>query len=170
MAYPSNVQQLRHHQLLVVRSFPLRLGSTVRTHGRTNDSRTCHEHRIPNVGLDMDLEYHWECRCKSTKDVWEVTCSFGCRPESILSLHRSPIIQTSTLNTALLVYATLLISLVSYGRFCTLVIGDITNHLGIACFTVRKRGNDGVWKDVVGDAPATREQEKKKKSKGKGRH
>jgi ethanolaminephosphotransferase len=43
---------------------------------------------------------------------------------------------------------TLLISLVSYGRFVYLVINDITNYLGIACFTVRKRDNEGHWEDA----------------------
>ena len=44
------------------------------------------------------------------------------------------------------VYTTLAISLISYARFCTLVINDITNFLGIACFTVRKRDIVGVWR------------------------
>lgn len=43
------------------------------------------------------------------------------------------------------VYLTLLVSLLSYARFVTLVIRDITNHLGIACFTVRKKDKEGHW-------------------------
>ena len=35
--------------------------------------------------------------------------------------------------------------MVSYGRFVTLVINDITDHLGIACFTVRKKDAGGQW-------------------------
>ncbi|KAJ7747213.1 hypothetical protein B0H14DRAFT_3117420 [Mycena olivaceomarginata] len=31
------------------------------------------------------------------------------------------------------------------GRFCTLVINDITNFMGIACFTVRKKDKNGNW-------------------------
>ncbi|KAH8825664.1 choline ethanolaminephosphotransferase [Flagelloscypha sp. PMI_526] len=57
-----------------------------------------------------------------------------------------PIIQTSELNTTILVWSTLAISLVSYLRFCTLVIQDITGYMGIACFTTKKRGADGVWR------------------------
>jgi ethanolaminephosphotransferase len=49
-------------------------------------------------------------------------------------------------NTTILVYLTLVISVLVYARFCTLVINDITNYLGIACFTVRKKDEDGVWR------------------------
>lgn len=59
---------------------------------------------------------------------------------------RAPIIQTSMRNTTIFVYLTLVISLLVYGRFCTLVINDITNYLGIACFTVRKKDDHGVWR------------------------
>ena len=37
------------------------------------------------------------------------------------------------------------VTLLSYGRFCYLVINDITEHLGIACFTVRKKDKAGDW-------------------------
>ena len=49
-------------------------------------------------------------------------------------------------NTTIFVYLTLTISLAVYARFCTLVINDITNYLGIACFTVRKKDEHGVWR------------------------
>ncbi|KAJ8085164.1 hypothetical protein PM082_003949 [Marasmius tenuissimus] len=67
---------------------------------------------------------------------------------------RGPLIQSSDENMALFVYLTLVISIIAYGRFCTLVIRDITNHLGIACFTVRKRDADGEWHDASKSAPA----------------
>jgi len=60
-------------------------------------------------------------------------------------LGRAPIIQTNTFNTAVLVWVTLLVSLVSYGRFACLVIWDITEFLGIACLTVRKKDDSGHW-------------------------
>jgi len=41
---------------------------------------------------------------------------------------------------------TLLVSLLLYGRFVMLVINDITNFLGIACFTVRKKDESGHWR------------------------
>lgn len=56
--------------------------------------------------------------------------------------------QTTPERRALAVYATLLISAVSYGRFVYLVINDITNYLGIACFTVRKKDKEGHWEDA----------------------
>ncbi|KZT73418.1 Choline/ethanolaminephosphotransferase [Daedalea quercina L-15889] len=60
-------------------------------------------------------------------------------------LDREPLIQSSRRNTAIFVYVTLAVSFLSYARFCTLVISDITNYLGIACFTVRKKDKSGEW-------------------------
>lgn len=57
-----------------------------------------------------------------------------------------PIIQSSMYNTTIFVYLTLTISIAVYVRFCSLVIDDITNHLGIACFTVRRKDEYGVWR------------------------
>jgi ethanolaminephosphotransferase len=65
-----------------------------------------------------------------------------------VAYHRDPIIQYSQKNTAIFVYLTLVMSFFSYARFCTLVINDITNYLGIACFTVRKKDAGGVWRDT----------------------
>ncbi|KAJ2912227.1 hypothetical protein MD484_g8183, partial [Candolleomyces efflorescens] len=65
---------------------------------------------------------------------------------------RPPIFQTSPRRTAYVVWATLIISLLAYARFVTLVIRDITNHLGIACFTVRKKDEHGVWKSAQPEA------------------
>ncbi|KAI0931051.1 hypothetical protein AcW1_001453 [Taiwanofungus camphoratus] len=62
-----------------------------------------------------------------------------------LILDRSPLIQSSRRNTAIFVYVTLAVSFLSYARFSTLVINDITNYLGIACFTVRKKDRSGEW-------------------------
>ncbi|KAG7100139.1 hypothetical protein E1B28_001919 [Marasmius oreades] len=73
---------------------------------------------------------------------------------------RGPILQSNDRNMAIFVYLTLVVSLVAYGRFCTLVIRDITNYLGIACFTVRKKDADGQWRDASKRAPtATKRQE-----------
>jgi ethanolaminephosphotransferase len=41
----------------------------------------------------------------------------------------------------------LILSFVYYIRFCALVINDITNYLGIACFTVRKKDPGGTWRN-----------------------
>ncbi|KAF8899396.1 Choline/ethanolaminephosphotransferase [Infundibulicybe gibba] len=83
--------------------------------------------------------------------IWSIIGAVDANLPHILG--RPPVIQTSSRNTALFVWATLIISLVLYARFCTLVIKDITNHLGIACFTVRKRDENGVWryKSVPGE-------------------
>ena len=62
------------------------------------------------------------------------------------SLHSSPpIIQTTPGRLHLFVLATLVISFASYARFVTLVINDITEYMGIACFTVRKKDAGGHW-------------------------
>ena len=37
------------------------------------------------------------------------------------------------------VWVTLVITLTAYGRFVSLVIWDITNYLGVACFTFKKK-------------------------------
>ena len=58
---------------------------------------------------------------------------------------RSPLIQYNLPRTALFVYVTLVVTFLSYARFCTLVINDITDYLGIACFTVRKKDKGGEW-------------------------
>ncbi|KAK7063617.1 choline ethanolaminephosphotransferase [Favolaschia claudopus] len=65
---------------------------------------------------------------------------------------RPPLFQTNETNRAIAVYLTLAISFVTYGRFCTLVINDITNFMGIACFTVRKKDKDGNWQESVPDS------------------
>ena len=49
-------------------------------------------------------------------------------------------------NTTIFVYLTLTISIAVYARFCSQVINDITNYLGIACFTVQKKDEYGVWR------------------------
>jgi ethanolaminephosphotransferase len=59
--------------------------------------------------------------------------------------HSPAIIQTTPGRLHLFVLAALAISLASYARFATLVINDITEHLGIACFTVRKKDAGGQW-------------------------
>lgn len=61
---------------------------------------------------------------------------FRCRP---------PIIQTNTLNTTVFVWLTLAVSAFNYGRFVYLVIYDITEYMGIACLTVRKKDEHGHW-------------------------
>lgn len=50
-----------------------------------------------------------------------------------------PLIQRSPKACAIFMGVSIAYSLGAYARFCTLVIQDITNFLGIACFTVRKR-------------------------------
>ncbi|KAJ7729090.1 choline ethanolaminephosphotransferase [Mycena maculata] len=82
--------------------------------------------------------------------VWSFVCAIDANLPLIAS--RPPVIQTSEANTTAVVYLTLAISFIAYGRFCALVINDITNFMGIACFTVRKKDKDGVWQDTVPDA------------------
>ncbi|GJE98858.1 choline/ethanolaminephosphotransferase [Phanerochaete sordida] len=63
-----------------------------------------------------------------------------------LLLNRPPLIQHNMHNIGVVVFITLGVSFVSYARWCTLVIGEITNFLGIACFTVRKKDLTGHWR------------------------
>jgi len=64
-----------------------------------------------------------------------------------------PVIQHSAKRTTILVYVALSISFFVYARFCYRVIQDVTEHLGIACFTVRKRDEKGTWKKAGELAP-----------------
>lgn len=66
--------------------------------------------------------------------------------EADLSRRRAPLLQHNLHNIGVIVFLTLGISIASYARFCTLVINDITNYLGIACFTVRKKDLSGAWR------------------------
>lgn len=59
-----------------------------------------------------------------------------------------PFLQTSPGATARVVWFTLAVSGIMYARFVILVIRDITEYLGIACFRVRKRDGEGVWRSV----------------------
>ncbi|KAJ3820336.1 choline ethanolaminephosphotransferase [Lentinula raphanica] len=60
-----------------------------------------------------------------------------------------PIIQSTPARTTLLIYTTLLLSFFAYARFCAGVINEITEFLGIACFTVRKKDGEGRWRSVI---------------------
>ncbi|GLB43667.1 putative CDP-alcohol phosphatidyltransferase class-I family protein [Lyophyllum shimeji] len=76
--------------------------------------------------------------------VWSAVGALDANLPHILG--RPPVIQASMKNTTIFVWLTLILSFLVYARFVILVINDITNYLGIACFTVRKKGEDGVWR------------------------
>ncbi|KAJ7508427.1 Choline/ethanolaminephosphotransferase [Mycena galericulata] len=82
--------------------------------------------------------------------VWSLVCAVDANLPLLAG--RTPVLQTSEARRTAVVYLTLVISLAAYARFCTLVINDITDFMGIACFTVRKKDKDGVWQDTVPDA------------------
>ncbi|KAG2144675.1 CDP-alcohol phosphatidyltransferase-domain-containing protein [Suillus bovinus] len=63
-------------------------------------------------------------------------------------IDRSSLIQSTPKRTAVFIYLTLAVSFITYARFCALVIRDITEFLGIACFTVRKKDGEGVWRET----------------------
>jgi len=85
--------------------------------------------------------------------LWLVSLAGGIDAQMPVLFGRPPIFQTTPTRAALAVSLVFLLSLVSYARFCTLVIQDITNYLGIACFTVRKRDADGVWRSSIAPPP-----------------
>ncbi|KAF9474979.1 choline ethanolaminephosphotransferase [Pholiota conissans] len=80
--------------------------------------------------------------------IWSVA---GALDANLPVFGMSPIIQTCPRNTTIFVWFTLAISFLTYARFVSLVISDITNYLGIACFTVRKKDEKGVWHDARPD-------------------
>ncbi|KAJ8489961.1 hypothetical protein ONZ45_g13371 [Pleurotus djamor] len=75
--------------------------------------------------------------------IWSIVGALDANLPSIAG--RPPIIQSNPHNIALFIYTTLALSFFAYARFCTLVINDITEYLGIACFTVRKKDKEGHW-------------------------
>ncbi|KAL1664877.1 hypothetical protein EV122DRAFT_224026 [Schizophyllum commune] len=93
---------------------------------------------------------------------------------------RAPLIQTTPERTAQFVYFTLTVSAALYARFVTLVIRDITNYLGIACFSVQRRDVDGAWHDArdvkahemkaAGVREATRKEPRAYEKEGKAPH
>ncbi|KAJ7077596.1 CDP-alcohol phosphatidyltransferase-domain-containing protein [Mycena crocata] len=89
--------------------------------------------------------------------VWSLLCAVDANLPLVAG--RAPLFQTNGANRAMVVYLTLAISFVAYAKFCTQVINEITNFMGIACFTVRKKDKDGVWQDTV---PTSAPDEKKK--------
>ncbi|EGN93675.1 hypothetical protein SERLA73DRAFT_189407 [Serpula lacrymans var. lacrymans S7.3] len=78
--------------------------------------------------------------------IWSIVGAVDANLPHIL--HRPPLIQSSPKRTAIFVYLTLAVSFLTYARFCAFVIKDITEYLGIACFTVRKKDAGGVWRDT----------------------
>ncbi|KAH8992393.1 Choline/ethanolaminephosphotransferase [Lactarius akahatsu] len=62
---------------------------------------------------------------------------------------RPPLIQHNPENTEKFVFVVLAVAFVTYARFVVLVISDITNYLGIACLTVRKKDARGVWRSAL---------------------
>ncbi|CAE6477706.1 unnamed protein product [Rhizoctonia solani] len=80
-----------------------------------------------------DIEWIWAA--VSLVDAWSWRL-FG----------RAPILHS---NPLLFILISLGASFLAYARFCIAVINDITNYLGIACFTVRKKDEKGEWKDAV---------------------
>jgi ethanolaminephosphotransferase len=47
------------------------------------------------------------------------------------------------------VFVVLAVALVTYARFVVLVVSDVTNYLGIACLTMRKKDASGVWRSAL---------------------
>jgi ethanolaminephosphotransferase len=73
----------------------------------------------------------------------------GAVDANLPRLGLQPFIQKDETSTTVFVYLTLLVNVVAYARFCTLVIWEVADYLGIACFTVRKKGSDGQWKNAA---------------------
>ena len=105
------------------------------------------------MGLGLGVECFWRSRCKLAVD-WHVSSYFLLSfllSDCWIQPCSAPLIQSSHRNTTIFVWVTFAVSFVAYARFVTLVIQDITNFLGIACFTVRKKDENGVWHDARPD-------------------
>ncbi|THV03702.1 hypothetical protein K435DRAFT_774824 [Dendrothele bispora CBS 962.96] len=69
-------------------------------------------------------------------------------PDLLRSGGWKPVLHSSPFMTTLVVYTTLVISLVRYGVFVTMVIREVTAYLGIACFRVLRRDGEGEWRNA----------------------
>ncbi|KAL5533588.1 hypothetical protein ACEPAG_48 [Sanghuangporus baumii] len=81
--------------------------------------------------------------------LWIWTALMGLDANSQWVFGRPPILHRTYTSTTLLILISLILSLFAYARFVYLVINDITDFLGIACFTVRKKDKEGVWRSSV---------------------
>lgn len=75
--------------------------------------------------------------------------ALGALDANLPYINMNPIIQMSYLGSTAFVYATLGVTFFAYHHFVTSVISEITNYLGIACFTVRKKDVDGNWRKAA---------------------
>lgn len=89
--------------------------------------------------------------CSAGKSSPLIALNRSCAKRSTI-IYSEPFFQTTYTRTAIAVYTVLLLSFITYARFCFLVINDITNFLGIACFTVRKKDAQGVWRNTATSA------------------
>ncbi|KAH9170529.1 Choline/ethanolaminephosphotransferase [Lactarius sanguifluus] len=74
--------------------------------------------------------------------IWTIVGAIDCQ-------HADPIWEHNPENTEKFVFVVLAVAFVTYARFVVLVISDITNYLGIACLTVRKKDARGVWRSAL---------------------
>ncbi|KAL5536111.1 hypothetical protein ACEPAF_4216 [Sanghuangporus sanghuang] len=81
--------------------------------------------------------------------LWIWTALMGLDANSQWVFGRPPILHRTYASTTLLILASLILSFYAYARFVYLVINDITDFLGIACFTVRKKDKEGVWRSSI---------------------
>ncbi|KAF8274305.1 hypothetical protein EI94DRAFT_1714111 [Lactarius quietus] len=107
--------------------FPLRMGPAVCACRWADDSRAYHEPPFPV----WDWMY-----------IWTIIGAIDANMPILFG--RAPLIQHSPENTEKFVFVVLVVAIVTYARFVLLVISDITNYLGIACLTVRKKDARGV--------------------------
>jgi ethanolaminephosphotransferase len=89
------------------------------------------------LAVDQNMEWLFD-RYVFFSSVWNEANIFS----------RPPVFQTTPERRAMAIYATLGITIVLYGRFVYRVINEITDYLGIACFTVRKKDKAGHWEDA----------------------
>ncbi|KZO91175.1 hypothetical protein CALVIDRAFT_568445 [Calocera viscosa TUFC12733] len=82
---------------------------------------------------------------KSNFPSWPWTLAMAVDANAPFLFRRELLIQSTPLYADLAVLLALLVSFVYYVRLCTLVIWDITDFIGIACFSVQKKDSKGAW-------------------------
>jgi len=80
--------------------------------------------------------------------MWLVSLAGSLDANSQYLFNRPPLVQSLQPGTTFAVYAFLILSCARYAHFVWSVIDEITEYLGIECFTVRKKNDKGEWTKV----------------------
>ena len=79
--------------------------------------------------------------------LWSAVGALDANAQRVFGL--DPILHATETRRNVFIGLSFLVALVTYLHFAFTVIWAITNHLGVACFTVRKKDKNGDWADAA---------------------